>query len=192
MPMFKRFTILAILLFGLFTLCYADMGDEATLGGLDSDGYYRWRVNSSGHLIPGTDNSYNIGGSSNQVKNIYYNGVLTPGTSASIKVNYEVFTTDDTLTSTDSGKVLIAKDTSGVIFTLPTSAVGLQYTFSNGSAKTLVVDPGNTVDRIVYSTTMVGGDSIKAVASGDTLSLVCGVSGYWYVTSMSGTWSDAN
>lgn len=48
----------------------ADMGDEATLGGFNDDGTYRFRVNSSGNLIPGKDSSTNIGASGSEIANI--------------------------------------------------------------------------------------------------------------------------
>lgn len=53
----------------------ADMGDEATLGGMNDNGSYRFRVNSSGNLIPGKDSSTNIGASGSEISNAYIDTV---------------------------------------------------------------------------------------------------------------------
>ncbi len=55
----------------------ADLGDEATIGGQNDDGSYRWRVNSSGNLIPGKTASSDIGSSDNKVNAAYLSGDLT-------------------------------------------------------------------------------------------------------------------
>lgn len=59
----------------------ADFGDEATIGGEDSAGVYRWRVDSSGNLIPGTTATKDIGSSSKNVKSIYASSDITFRTS---------------------------------------------------------------------------------------------------------------
>lgn len=51
----KFFLIFAALLLVFAPIARADMSDEATLGGQDSSGNYRFRVNSSGNLV-GTKN----------------------------------------------------------------------------------------------------------------------------------------
>ena len=39
----------------------------------DDGGSNRWAINSSGHLIPEANNTYDIGSSGNRVRNIYTN-----------------------------------------------------------------------------------------------------------------------
>ncbi len=80
MRMFRKYLILAVMLCLLVPwVASADetMSDEATLGNRDSSDHYRWRVNSSGHLLPGTTGTYNIGGTSNYVNDINASGNLT-------------------------------------------------------------------------------------------------------------------
>jgi hypothetical protein len=49
---------------------------ELNLGGGNS---YRWQINTSGHLIPFSDNSYDIGTSSIRVRNLYVAGTANVG-----------------------------------------------------------------------------------------------------------------
>lgn len=75
-----------LLLTALFlSLCipaFADFGDEATIGGQDlTTQTYRWRVDSSGNLIPGKTASYDIGSSSLLVDAITASGAITYKTS---------------------------------------------------------------------------------------------------------------
>ncbi len=75
--MFKRVgLLLAIFCLMIWSLAFADMSDEATLGGIDSSGNYRWRVDSSGNLKPGTTGVNDIGGSSNRGNNTWMSGNL--------------------------------------------------------------------------------------------------------------------
>lgn len=61
----------------------ADIGDEATLGSIDTSGNYRWRVESDGDLIPGTTTTYDIGSSTNKVDQVYCDDI-TVSTSVSV------------------------------------------------------------------------------------------------------------
>lgn len=86
MNLLKRFTLLlvaSICVLGLSNIVFADAGDEATLGGQDSDRNYRWRVTSSGHLIPGSDDSNDIGDATHEVRNIYIDGTANIDTLSS-------------------------------------------------------------------------------------------------------------
>jgi hypothetical protein len=49
---------------------------ELNLGGGNS---YRWQINTSGHLIPASDNSFDIGSSSLRVRNLYLAGAANVG-----------------------------------------------------------------------------------------------------------------
>ena len=72
--MYKRFLILLAvlsLLLPLGTSLFADPSDEATIGGQDSSGYYRWRVTLDGDLIPGATSGTDIGTTANPVEEIH-------------------------------------------------------------------------------------------------------------------------
>lgn len=71
---FRRFLLVVavFLLLSCPILAFADFGDEATLGGHDSDGNYRWRVTSSGHFRPGnTDGDADVGTSTAPVGEVH-------------------------------------------------------------------------------------------------------------------------
>jgi hypothetical protein len=173
---------------------FADIGDEATLGGRDSSGNYRWRVDSSGNLIPGDDNTYNLGSSTYTVKNVYLDGILDL-TAAGYKPPIEIFTTGDTLTAAESGKICALSNSFTLAgFTLPAAAEGLTYTVTSGSGTAssyFRVMPNSASDTIRYST-CAGGSHIKSAgASADSVTLV-GYPGSWYVTEMKGTFTVDN
>lgn len=73
----KRILVCLALVLMLVSPVYADFGDEATLGGPNSDGTYRWRVNSSGHLIPGKTSTVDIGTSALLVEDAYIESLHT-------------------------------------------------------------------------------------------------------------------
>jgi len=115
------------------------------------------------------------------------------------KADYEVFTTGDTLTSAESGKVIIL-DTSSVVgapasaanaqFTLPDAEVGLRYTIIAGNGNYVRVRP-QSGDRIAY-VTLDAGDAIQSAGAvtADSVTVVAGSSSKWYVEEMKGTWTD--
>lgn len=122
---------------------------------------------------------------------------------AGIVYPYEVATTSDTLTATESGKTIIYRPASTrSTFTLPTAQDGLWFRFvaATGSShvnKELVIDPAST-DTLVgcvvsgATSTFAAGDSIiSAGTTGDSLTLV-GMNGYWYCTDRISTWVDNN
>jgi len=67
-----------VIAFGLWGITFlrADVGDQTTLGWDYTNNKDTWRVDSSGDLIPGTNNNVNIGSSSLKVKNYYGAGTL--------------------------------------------------------------------------------------------------------------------
>jgi len=69
--MLRRLSLIAMFLLLSCSLAYADFGDEATLGGQDSSGNYRWRVTSDGDLIPGTTAVNDIGTTSAAVNEVH-------------------------------------------------------------------------------------------------------------------------
>ena len=122
----------------------------------------------------------------------------------SYRTLYEVASTNDTLTTTESGKVFLPNISSGnITFTLPTAAAGLTYTFTaiNGSATSLqgyvVLDP-TSADTFVgcvsssAETTFAADDRLRSPnATGDSVTIV-GASGKWYCINRIGTWVDHN
>lgn len=166
--MFKRIAVLSIFLLAIFfSFAYADMTDQATIGGQDSNGNYYWRVDT--------------------------NGTLVPSSLASTKSVVETFTTGDTLTTTETGKICVSylDNPAGIVdFVLPAVASGLKYKFIAGHTSYIRIDPAGT-NRIMYSTCTAGDRVLSAGASADSIELVSDGT-YWYVGEMKGTWTDAN
>ena len=101
--------------------------------------------------------------------------------------DYEVVTTDDTLTAEESGITLIVDGTYDI--TLPADSLGLEYTIVAASTDTVSIAPASG-DSIAYLTLDAGDELDSAGAIGDAVSLICGASNTWYIKSMTGTWTD--
>lgn len=81
--MLRKIVLMTIFLLLSCSLAYADFGDEATLGGEDSSGNYRWRVTSDGDLIPGTTAANDLGTTAKAVNEIHATTIyVTDGYSA--------------------------------------------------------------------------------------------------------------
>lgn len=105
-------------------------------------------------------------------------------------------TSSYTLTAADSGKVFLANGAATVVFTLPPTAVGLEFTVSVGTLPTGVgtsLSP-NASDMITGNgfTPADDKDAINTAASdrlGDMITVVGdGVAG-WIITAVNGTWA---
>lgn len=104
----------------------------------------------------------------------------------------EDHTADDTLTVYESGTVHTNTGASGtIVFTLPPSVVGLEYTFVVGAAQALRIDPDGTETISLPSTGVPGaaGKYLGCSTVGATVRLVCGVTGNWNVVGSTGTWT---
>lgn len=125
--------------------------------------------------------------------------ITFPGT---VIQKYEVSTTNDTLTASDSGKVYLVNYNTGPIgYALPTSTAGLTYTFTaiNGHATSgqarIYINPAITdtfvgcVNSSVTSTFAAGDSLYSPGATGDSVTIV-GYPLYWYCTDRIGTWVD--
>jgi hypothetical protein len=182
--------VIALMLLALPMSAFAAlMTDEAVLG---ND---RWSVTSSGDLKPGTDNAYDIGSSTQQVADIYYNGLLIPGSSSGKRDLVESMATGDTLLATESGKIIIVTATTGTIkYVLPAATTsGINFTFIDGKStgtNTFSVDPATTADTIRYLTFDGGDKATSPGATGDSISLVSDASNHWFIKSRSGTFTD--
>ena len=98
--------------------------------------------------------------------------------------------TEETLTSADSGKVLIATATSTTTFTLPDAAEDLEFSIVAGQGQTVKVDPATTDDTIYYLT-LDGGDEIdSAGASADSVTIRYYKANTWIPVQMKGSWTD--
>ena len=186
----KRTTIFLLILLGLFCLTYQV---QAADDDIYNDG--QWRITTSA-LQPVANNTEDIGTASYQVNDIFWNGVLTPGSSASSKINYEVVTaTTDTLVATDSGKVMIYTSTNDTTVTLPAATTLGTYFIILSPEGIVSVDPATTDDTIIYDpsgTALAAGDKMTAAATGDSVTLVCGATNKWYVVNRIGSWTDGN
>uniref|UniRef100_A0A6M3IJE9 Uncharacterized protein n=1 Tax=viral metagenome TaxID=1070528 RepID=A0A6M3IJE9_9ZZZZ len=171
------FLILAILLLVSFN-AYADFNDEATLGGQDSSGQYRWRVNSTA-MLPGANVTYTIGNPTHRPSTVYANDVTTDTITSTGNLTFK-----STLQATGIG-------TSGVT-TLPTTSAStidpktfsLMYvtvcdrtiTISNGYAGqilTLVAEElSDTGTTTITATTKTSWVSAAMDSIGDTLTLL--------------------
>ncbi len=95
---------------GYSVISYSEQGDYATLGYNSAGGYSYWRVDSTGHFVPGAGSLYNIGSASLPIATVYANtvsGAAITGTSA-----------------TFSGQISLQSVSSTTIATLVPSAVG--------------------------------------------------------------------
>jgi hypothetical protein len=124
--------------------------------------------------------------------------IVTIAADAGMKYAYEVATTSDTLTAAESGKTIsVAATNAGgnyVTLTLPTAAVGMQFTAIADTKTTIYLDPA-VADTIRYgSAVFAAGDKIgnSSAATGDSITLFCPVANYWSVKSLVGTWADSN
>lgn len=104
-----------------------------------------------------------------------------------------VQTTNFTLTAAQTGTTqVINASVSGVQATLPTAAVGMQYTIIADNAKWFYVKPQST-DTIKFASTAAGVrlSNSSTAAAGDSITLFCAVANTWSVKNRVGTWAAA-
>lgn len=100
-------------------------------------------------------------------------------------------TTNQTLTSAQSGQVIIFTGTNNnTQFNLPNATVGLDFTIIGGAAKWMAVIPQST-DAIVLGSKTAGQSVTNSgsAAVADAIELVCMQNGFWYVKILKGTWA---
>jgi hypothetical protein len=120
-------------------------------------------------------------------------GALIPSSTGSMRAIYENVATGETVLVADSGKTFVtipATASQSSTFTLPASAVGLEYTFVMGTVGLISVDPATTGDTILYVGLHAGDRITSPAATGDSVTLICPVAGSWAVKAMFGTWTD--
>ena len=92
----------------------------------------------------------------------------------------------------DNGTLLTNTGAVGTITgVLPVSTVGLQYYFAVGAAQELRIDPDGSETISLPSTGVPGavGKYLTANAIGESVHLVCTVTGNWTVYGFTGTWT---
>lgn len=116
-------------------------------------------------------------------------GLLFPYTTAS---------TNQTLTAVQTGVTLVFNNGAGtannlVIFTLPTAAVGMSYSFIADIAKSFRIKP-QSADIINFSTAVAGSkiNNGGSGAAGDAITLFCATAGKWSIKYKVGTWAVDN
>lgn len=123
----------------------------------------------------------------------------------SFKELNETHTTNDTITTAESGKHFLANVNTGTLtYTLPTAATGLTYKFTaingNGDAGqgTVILSP-QTTDTFVgctnvstASTFTAGDDLDSARKTGDSVRITGTASNTWICSERVGAWVDGN
>lgn len=155
MIMRKLLCFIALSLAILVVPAFADSTDKATLGGQDSNGYYHWRVDSSGNFIPGADNANSIGDASHQVETLYAADI----------------TASDTLTFKTN--LLASGVANGGATTVVTGTTALPATYSVASvyvtSRTLTVGNGTEGQILVlYATPLTDTGTLTITATTKT------------------------
>ena len=129
-----------------------------------------------------------------------------------VDARYELLTTNDTLTASDSGKTFIVTVTTGspITITLPSAtsdSLGMEFTFvaapisGLGTAATSYFELDPSALDFIYSanaagtlsTTVAAGDRVRSAGlTGDSIHIINPKALYWYTEDVRGTFSDAN
>jgi hypothetical protein len=149
-------------------------------------------------LYPKTDGGSSLGKSGNKFLELHVGDISYTTTSSSYEVTAHP-TTTDTLTTADSGKVMVYTSTDDKLVILPAATtLGQRYTIIDGSGQSstnLSVDVDTTgtgtADTIMYLT-LDAGDKITSATTGDAVTLVNVSANTWYVESMRGSWTDGS
>jgi len=151
-----------------------------------------WRVDSSGHLLPGVTDVYNIGSDSLKVADLTMSGDLAVGDDATVSgkltvaegfiENYELITTTVafTLTAEQAGYVAINSSYKDLTVTLPNAETnkGIMYYIKAVDTGTLTIDGGvaGVIDGAATYTGMDAANDCIGVKAGG---LVGGATNWW-------------
>ncbi len=115
---------------------------------------------------------------------------VVPYGSGGTKKTMEVHTSDDTLTTAESGSVHTNLGATGIVtLTLPTSAPeGTVFTFAVQTTQELRIDPGAAAIRDNSGQTANKYKSADAI--GECLTVVADSNGDWATTAKNGTWTE--
>ena len=124
-------------------------------------------------------------------------GVIRFASDTGIIVPYTTASTNSTLTAAQTGTTIVFNNGSGTAqsnttFTLPTSAVGMQYSFIGDITKYFRVKPAS--GEIINYSTAVANSKLKnsSAAIGDSIIVFCATAGQWSVKAQNGTWAVDN
>lgn len=118
-------------------------------------------------------------------------------TAASIKWPGTTASTNQTLSATQSGQVIVFNNGAGAAvdgtrFTLPAAVVGLEFTIIADVAKFFRVAPASG-ETINFTSTAAGKRiASSSAAIGDSITLVCFTTGTWSIKAKSGTFAMEN
>jgi hypothetical protein len=143
-----------------------------------TEGSTRWNINSNGHFVPGTDSTYNIGASGNEVSNIFVD-TLTSQVSAVFNGDVDLGNaTSDSITFTgrvDSDVNPIANNSyklgsSGLVWS-EVHATSLYGSVQEVTVlKSLGTDSG-TATATAQTITISGGTGLTSVGSGTSVTI---------------------
>jgi len=166
--MLRRLVLMAIFLLLSCSFAYADFGDEATIGGEDSSGNYRWRVTSDGDLIPGTTAVNSIGTTAKAVNEVHATTLyVTDGYSAQGKTaSYTYETAGDVTVSLTYG--IITKNIPAGVATDTVTVPDGTYA---GEQIRIIIDVDNGGHLWIIPTTKSGYSKINCDAALDQVEL---------------------
>ena len=124
------------------------------------DAVNRWHIDGSGHFVPGSDSSYNIGSTGTRVTNVYADN-LHDSKGELRKIPANATTSAYTLVAADSGKV-VTNTSGGVNCPYNTFASGDTITIINHSGSDITITQGssntmyNTADASTGNRTLAG------------------------------------
>lgn len=143
-----------------------------------TDGSTRWNINSSGHLVPATDSTYNIGASGTEVSNIYvdtltcqvsgvFNGDVTFGNATTDSITFTGRVNSDLNPISNNAYKL---GSSGLVWSevRGTSLYGSVQEVT--VLKSLTGDSG-TATAVAQTLQISGGTALTSVASGTTVTI---------------------
>lgn len=175
----KRILTLAVFLLALSSQAFAATR-TATFGDYNAAGQYRLKADMD------TINGVNVGYLTfAQDTGIYYPYISTA-------------TTSTTLLASQTGATVVFNNgagtaANGTTYTLPASAVGMQFTFVSDVAKYFRLAPTGT-DVFKYSTATTNSklSNVGSALAGDSITVFCSIAGEWSISDRAGTWTVDN
>jgi hypothetical protein len=166
--MLRKIVLIMMFLLLSCSLAYADFGDEATVGGQDSSGNYRWRVTSDGDLIPGTTATNDVGTTAKAVNEVHATTLyVTDGYSSQGKVASYSYTSSGSVTISLAYGIITKNIPAGV----NTDTITVPDGTYAGQQIRIIVDVDNGGHLWVIPTTKSGYTKINMDASLDQVEL---------------------
>lgn len=179
---------------GNTSVTVTDTGSNGTIT-FSTEGTTDWIINSSGHFVPGSDSTFNIGASGNEVLNVYADnlygtiqtasqtnitgvGTLTAGTWNATTIGTAYGGTGQTTYT--NGQLLIGNTTGNTLTKATlTASTGISVTNGSGSitlavtgaVPTSVAGDSGTATPTSNSFTISGGTGLSSSAAGATVTI---------------------